>query len=65
MLTVSVEETYKAYVESIKKGFEKENDVTVKIVEKPMFDQLKRFLLTVRQVMRLMSCLLHTTVSAA
>lgn len=41
MLTVSVEEVYKPYVESIKEGFEKENDVTVKIVEKPMFDQLE------------------------
>ncbi|ARC66675.1 maltodextrin-binding protein MdxE precursor [Bacillus licheniformis] len=41
VLTVSVEEVYKPYVESIKEGFEKENDVTVKIVEKPMFDQLE------------------------
>ncbi|WP_307893526.1 extracellular solute-binding protein [Bacillus swezeyi] len=41
VLTVSVEETYRNYVESIKADFEKENDVTVKIVEKPMFDQLE------------------------
>ncbi|MFN2747987.1 MULTISPECIES: extracellular solute-binding protein [Bacillus] len=41
VLTVSVEETYKEYVESIKTDFEKENDVKVKIVEKPMFDQLE------------------------
>ncbi|MCC9023506.1 extracellular solute-binding protein [Bacillus nakamurai] len=41
VLTVSVEETYKHYVESIKTDFEKENNVTIKIVEKPMFDQLE------------------------
>ncbi|MBU8786570.1 MULTISPECIES: extracellular solute-binding protein [Bacillus] len=40
VLTVSVEETYKDYVESIKADFEKENNATIKIVEKPMFDQL-------------------------
>nr|WGD69909.1 extracellular solute-binding protein [Bacillus subtilis] len=41
VLTVSVEETYKEYIESIKTKFEKENDVTVKIVEKQMFEQLE------------------------
>ncbi|ASB87410.1 extracellular solute-binding protein [Bacillus sonorensis] len=41
VLTVSVEETYKNDVESIKDEFEKENDVTIKIVEKQMFDQLE------------------------
>ncbi|MEC1752809.1 maltodextrin ABC transporter substrate-binding protein [Bacillus mojavensis] len=41
VLTVSVEETYKEYIESIKAKFEKENDVTIKIVEKQMFDQLE------------------------
>lgn len=40
-LTVSVEEIYKPYVESIKDKFEKDNDVQVKIVTKQMFDQLE------------------------
>ncbi|EUJ42022.1 maltodextrin ABC transporter substrate-binding protein MdxE [Brochothrix campestris FSL F6-1037] len=40
-LTVSVEETYKPYVESIKAQFEKDNDAKIKIVTKPMFDQLE------------------------
>lgn len=40
-LTVSVEEIYKPYVESIKDKFEKDNDVKVKIVTKQMFDQLE------------------------
>ncbi|WP_146738033.1 extracellular solute-binding protein, partial [Bacillus tropicus] len=40
-LTVSVEETYKKYIESIKGEFEKENNVTVNIAEKQMFDQLE------------------------
>ncbi|NPC91721.1 extracellular solute-binding protein [Bacillus sp. WMMC1349] len=41
VLTVSVEEKYKDYIEKIKTDFEKKNDVTVEIVEKPMFDQLE------------------------
>nr|WGD72900.1 hypothetical protein P5668_13935 [Bacillus subtilis] len=65
VLTVSVEETYKEYIESIKTKFEKENDVTVKIVEKQMFEQLEALPLDgTRRVMRLMLCLLHMTGSA-
>lgn len=41
VLTVSVEETYKKYIESIKGEFEKENHVTINIAEKQMFDQLE------------------------
>ncbi|MEH6944048.1 extracellular solute-binding protein [Bacillus sp. JJ722] len=40
-LTVSVEETYKPFIDEIKGQFEKDNDVKVKVVEKPMFDQLE------------------------
>jgi len=40
-LTVSVEEKYADYINSIKGDFEKQNDVTVKIVKKPMFEQLE------------------------
>lgn len=40
-LTVSIEQGYKEYIEGIKGQFEKDNDVKVKIVEKPMFDQLE------------------------
>lgn len=40
-LTISVEESYKPYVESIKAQFEKDNDAKIKIVTKPMFDQLE------------------------
>ncbi|WP_019720989.1 extracellular solute-binding protein [Heyndrickxia coagulans] len=40
-LTVSVEEKYADYVNSIKGDFEKKNNCTVKVVKKPMFDQLE------------------------
>ncbi|WP_018664774.1 extracellular solute-binding protein [Heyndrickxia acidiproducens] len=40
-LTVSVEESYASYINSIKGDFEKQNNVTVKVVKKPMFDQLE------------------------
>ncbi|GER71523.1 sugar ABC transporter substrate-binding protein [Weizmannia acidilactici] len=40
-LTVSVEDQYADYINSIKGDFEKQNNVTVKVVKKPMFDQLE------------------------
>lgn len=40
-LTVSVEESYKPFINDIKGQFEKDNDVKIKVVVKPMFDQLE------------------------
>lgn len=36
-----MEESYADYVNSIKGDFEKKNNCTVKVVKKPMFDQLE------------------------
>lgn len=40
-LTISVAEGYVDYINDIKADFEKENDVTIKVIEKDMFDQLE------------------------
>lgn len=40
-LTVSVDEGYAKYVDKIKSKFEKDNDVTVKVVKKDMFETLE------------------------
>lgn len=40
-LTISVDSGYKEFVNDIKEQFEKDNDVTIKLVEKDMFEQLE------------------------
>lgn len=40
-LTVSVDQDYTEYINSIKDKFEEDNDVELKLVEKDMFDQLE------------------------
>lgn len=39
-LSVSVDKGYVEYIEGIKGDFEKENDITIKVIEKDMFEQL-------------------------